>query len=63
MADDAQGPTGMDAVINAYKAGIDRTLLRENLKRTVEERFIRLMDLQAFAEELQRAGKAARRKP
>lgn len=60
MPDDA--PTSMDAVINAYKAGIDRTLLRENLKRTVEERFIRLMELQAFAEELQRAGREARRK-
>jgi hypothetical protein len=52
----------MDAVINAYKAGVDRTLLRENLKRTVEERFIRLMELQAFAEEIQRAGREARKK-
>ena len=62
MAEDSSAPTSMDAVINAYKAGIDRTLLRENLKRTVEERFIRLMELQAFAEELQKAGREARKK-
>jgi hypothetical protein len=51
-----------DPVIEAYKSGVDRTLIRENLKRTVEERFRRLMDLQRFAEELQRAGRAAREK-
>jgi hypothetical protein len=51
-----------DPVIEAYKAGVDRTLLRENLKLTVEQRFLKLMDLQRFAEELQRAGKEARQK-
>ncbi len=49
-----------DPVIEAYKKGVDRTLLRENLKRTVEERFLALMELQHFAEELQRAGAQAR---
>ena len=46
-----------DPVIDAYKSGIDRTLIRENLKRTPEERLRRLQQLQAFAEELQRSGK------
>ncbi len=50
-----------DPVIEAYKKDLDLTLTRENLKRTVDERFERLMALQRFAEELQRAGRAARR--
>ena len=49
-----------DPVIEVYKKSIDRTLLRENLKLTVEARFERLMELQRFAEELQRAGRADR---
>lgn len=50
-----------DPVIEAYKRHIDRTLIRENLKLTVQERFEKLMALQQFAEELRRAGRAARR--
>ena len=49
----------VDPVIEDYKKGIDRTLLRENLKLTVEERFRKLMALQRFAEELRRAGRRA----
>jgi hypothetical protein len=49
-----------DPVIEAYKKDVDRTLLRENLKRTVTERFERLMELQRFAEEMRRAGRQAR---
>ena len=30
-----------DPVVDAYKKDVDRTLLRENLKRTVQERFER----------------------
>jgi hypothetical protein len=52
----------VDPVIEAYKKHIDRTLIRENLKRSVEERFLRLMELQRLAEELQRAGRASRRR-
>jgi hypothetical protein len=48
-----------DPVIEAYKRHVDRSLIRENLKRSVEERFQRLIELQRFAEELQRAGRAA----
>lgn len=54
---------GPDPVIEAYKKDIDRTLIRENLKLSVEERFLRLMALQRFAEELRRAGREIRRAP
>lgn len=50
----------IDPVIEFYKKDVDVTLLRENLKLTVEQRFRKLMDLQKFAEELRRAGKAAK---
>jgi hypothetical protein len=56
----APAVNSMDLVIEAYKKGIDRTLLRENLKLTVEERLRRLMELQRVAEELQKAGRLAR---
>jgi len=49
-----------DPVIEAYKKDIDRTLIRENLKLTVTQRFENLMALQRFAEELQNAGRRAR---
>jgi hypothetical protein len=48
-----------DPVIEAYKKDVDRTLLRENLKLTVEERLRNLMRLQRFAEEMRRAGRRA----
>jgi hypothetical protein len=51
-----------DPVIEVYKKDVDRTLIRENLKLTVEERFLKLMELQKFAEELRRAGKEARKR-
>ena len=44
-----------DRVIEVYKRHIDRTLLRENLRLTVEERFKNLQQLQVFAEELRDA--------
>lgn len=49
-----------DPVIEAYKKGIDRSLIRENLRLTVDQRFQQLMKLQEFAAELQRAGRKAR---
>ena len=51
-----------DPVIDAYKSGIDITLIRENLKLTPEERLRRLQQLQAFAEELRRAGNDLQRR-
>lgn len=53
-------PLEPDPVIEAYKKDIDRTLLRQNLKLTVEERFRSAMALARFADELRRAGRAAR---
>ncbi len=52
--------SGLDAVIEAYKKDVDVTLIRENLRLTVDQRFQQLMKLQLFAEELQRAGRKAR---
>lgn len=49
-----------DPVIEAYKKDIDRTLIRENLRLTVEQRFEKLMRLLQFAEELRRAGRQSR---
>lgn len=45
-----------DPVIEAYKQDVDRTLIRRNLRMSVEERFMQLMDHQKFAEELRAAG-------
>ena len=43
--------------MEAYKKGVDRTLLRANLKLTVMERFRRAMEHARFADELRRAGR------
>jgi hypothetical protein len=50
----------VDPVVEAYKRDVDRTLLERNLRLTPEERFRQLMQLQKFAAELRRAGRAAR---
>ena len=55
-------PSHTDPIIEAYKQHVDRTLIRENLRLTVTQRFEKLMALQRFAEELKRAGQDARRK-
>jgi len=47
-----------DPVIELYKRDIDRTLLRENLRRSVAERLERLVALQRLAEEARRAGRS-----
>ncbi len=49
----------VDAVIETYKRDVDRTLLRENLRRTVQERVNNLLALQRLASEARRAGQAA----
>jgi hypothetical protein len=46
-----------DPVTEAYKSGIDVTLIRENLRRTPEERLLALQQLQRFAQELRRGGR------
>ena len=54
-------PVDRDPVIEAYKAGVDRTLIRERLKRTPAERAEDLVALARFADELARAGDERRR--
>lgn len=49
-----------DPVIEAYKRGVDRTLLRQNLKRTPEERWRNFAAAVALADELRRAGASGR---
>jgi hypothetical protein len=52
-------PSSFDTIIEAYKAGVDQSLIRRSLERTIEERLETLMQLQEFAAELRRAGRAA----
>jgi hypothetical protein len=49
-----------DPVIEAYKRHVDRTLLRENLKKSPEERVRALMQLQKVAREARAAGQRLR---
>ena len=55
-------PYEIDPVVAAYLPGIDRSLLRENLKLTYEQRLIKFQKAAAMFLELRRAGKAARNK-
>jgi hypothetical protein len=49
-----------DPVIEAYKKDVDRTLLRENLKLSVEERFVKFEQFWKYAQELREAGRKSR---
>lgn len=42
-------------MVDAYRDGVDVTLIDRNLKLSIEERFIQLMELQRFADELRRS--------
>jgi hypothetical protein len=53
-------PLEKDPVIEAYKKDVDRTLLRENLRLSYEERVIQLMKLIEAHDEAHRAGEAFR---
>lgn len=51
-----------DPVIEAYKKDVDRSLLRENLKLTVEERWRKLAGILLFLQEWRgAASKVSRR--
>ena len=50
-----------DALVDAYKRDIDRTLLRENLRKSPEQRVRALQALTRLAAEARRAGAARRR--
>jgi hypothetical protein len=50
----------MDPVIEFYKKDVDRTLLRENLKLTPEERALKFLAFAKFVSGLKDAGERAR---
>lgn len=54
---DLDAPLEPDPVIEAYKKDVDRTLLRENLKLTVEQRIAKLQRALQLVEEAKRAGR------
>jgi hypothetical protein len=51
----------VDPVVEAYKSGIDQTLIQFNLRLTHQERLEQLEALMRGIEEMNRAGRAARR--
>jgi hypothetical protein len=51
--------SSIDDIIDLYKRDVDVSLIVRNLQRSVEERLEALMQLQAFVEELRRAGRAS----
>jgi hypothetical protein len=51
-----------DPVVEAYMPGVDRTLLRENLKLSFEQRARKHARALAMVLELRRAGKAIKQK-
>ncbi len=50
----------LDPVIEAYKKDVDRTLLRENLKLSVDERFQKFERFMEYVYELRQAGQRDR---
>ena len=51
-----------DPLVDAYKRHVDRTMLRENLRRSVDERLRSLAELQEFGRELERSTRASQGK-
>ncbi|HJT33482.1 MAG TPA: hypothetical protein VJ783_15670 [Pirellulales bacterium] len=51
-------PDYVDPVIEVYMKDVDRTLLRENLKLTVQERLEKLMNFTAFLDELRKGSQS-----
>lgn len=51
------GEARPDPVVEAYKRHVDRSLLRQNLRRSATERVENLMALQELAAEARRAGR------
>jgi hypothetical protein len=50
-----------DPVIEVYKRDVDRTLIREQLRRTIDERVRRMIAALRLATELRAAGRRERR--
>ncbi|MEW6159749.1 MAG: hypothetical protein AB1813_20150 [Verrucomicrobiota bacterium] len=55
-------PDAYDPVIEHYKKDVDRTLLRQNLKLTPQQRSEKFEDFARFAYGLWKAGEQARKK-
>ena len=55
----AGGRSSLDDIIDVYKRDVDRSLIREQLKKTPDERLRELVRLERFAEELRRGVKKA----
>ena len=55
------GRRRIDPVVEAFREDVDVTLLERNLRLSVEERFLQLMELQRFAAELRSAGRKVAR--
>jgi hypothetical protein len=54
--------SSIDEIIDLYKKDVDRTLIRENLKLTPEERLMKAQQMAQMAEELREAGRRIRRR-
>ena len=54
--------SSIDDIIDLYKKDVDRTLIRENLKLSPEERLRKAQQMAKVAEELREAGRRARDK-
>jgi hypothetical protein len=52
---------GPDPIIERYKIDVDRTLIRENLRKSHEERLLTLQRMQGFVDELHATKKTTRR--
>lgn len=53
--DASPAPLAADPTIEAYKPGVDRTLLRENLRLTTAERVTKMIAALRFAEAVRRS--------
>ena len=51
--------SSIDDIIDVYKRDVDRTLLREQLRKTPDERVRELMQLERFADKLREAVRRA----
>lgn len=60
LALDPPGGDFFDPVIEFYKKDVDRTLLRENLKLTVEQRILKAQSFIRSVEAWREAGRLAR---
>jgi hypothetical protein len=52
-----------DPVIEVYKRDVDESLLRENLKRTPEERIVAIMKMNELVEAMRQSLRASGSKP